>query len=302
MNRLRKRTVGDWIFDIANTLFMVGILVVMLYPFWYCIVVSLNDPQDYYKGPLYLWPRVFSLENYKFVLQGDQFGVAVFNSVARTVLATVLHCVVTGAAAYGLSKRNIMFRKWYNRIFVFTMYFGGGMIPTYLLIRGLGLLDNFLVYIIPSAFGFYNAILFMSFYDSIPPSLEESARIDGASIWTIFFKIIFPVSKPIFATVALYQIVGQWNAWMDTMLYTKSDNLVTLQAILMRLLKAADNIRAMLETITGIGGQQADMAMKVTPVAVRVAAMVITTFPIVVVYPFFQKYFVKGIMLGAVKE
>lgn len=302
MNRLRKRTVGDWIFDIANTFFMVGILVVMLYPFWYCIVVSLNDPQDYYKGPLYLWPRVFSLENYKFVLQGDQFGVAVFNSVARTVLATVLHCVVTGAAAYGLSKRNIMFRKWYNRIFVFTMYFGGGLIPTYLLIRGLGLLDNFLVYIIPSAFGFYNCILFMSFYDSIPPSLEESARVDGASIWTIFFKIIFPVSKPIFATVALYQIVGQWNAWMDTMLYTKSDNLVTLQALLMRLLKAADNIRAMLETITGIGGQQADMAMKVTPVAVRVAAMVITTFPIVVVYPFFQKYFVKGIMLGAVKE
>ena len=302
MGRRLKRTAGDVIFDSANTLLMVAILVIMLYPFWYCLVVSFNDPQDYYKGPLYLWPRVFSLENYKYVLKGNHFDVAIVNSVARTVLGTVLHCIITGAAAYGLSKRTIMFRKFYTRIFVFTMFFSGGMIPTYLLIRSLGLIDNFLVYVIPNLFTFYNCILFMSFYDSIPPSLEESARMDGASMGTIFFKIIFPVSKPIFATVALYQIVGHWNAWMDTMLYTRSSELLTLQAILMRLLKAADNIMKMLEVISGSGTQQALVLQGITPVAIRVAAMAITTFPIVVVYPFFQKYFVKGIMLGSVKE
>lgn len=298
----RKRTLGDWTFDSINTLLMVGIIVIMLYPFWYCIIVSFNDPQDYFKGPLFLWPRVFSLENYKLVLQGNQFAVAAINSIARTVLGTILHCVVTGIAAYGLSKRHIMFRKFYTRFFVFTMFFGGGLIPTYLLIRGLGLLDNFLVYIIPGAFSFYNAILFMSFYESIPPSLEESALMDGANMTTVFFKIILPVSKPIFATVALYSIIGQWNAWMDTMLYTKSDSLVTLQAILMRLLKAAENLQELLSTLIGIGSEAADIASKITPVAVRLATMVLTTFPIVVVYPFFQKYFVKGIMLGSIKE
>lgn len=297
-----KRTFGDWVFDIANTALMIGLFIIMLYPFWYCIILSFNDPVDYYKGPLYLWPRVFSLENYKYVFQGKNFGHATFISIARTVCGTVLHCIVTGAAAYGLSKRQLMFRNIYTKIFVFTMFFGGGMIPTYLLIRSLGMLDTFWVYIIPGAFGFYNAILFMAFYDSIPESLEESARIDGASLPTIFFKIIFPVSKPIFATIALYQIVGHWNSWMDTLLYTKGDHLMTLQAILMRLLKIADNIVEMLKTLASVGNQQADLVDRITPVSIRVAAMVVTTFPIVVVYPFFQKYFVKGIMLGSVKE
>ena len=297
-----KRTVGDWVFDSFNTAFMIAIFIIMIYPFWYCIILSFNDPLDYYKGPLFLWPRVFSLENYQFVLQGKNFGVATFNSIARTITGTILHCVITGAAAYGLSKKHLMLRGVYTKIFVFTMFFGGGMIPGYLLIRALGMLDTFWVYIIPSCFSFYNAILFMAFYDSIPASLEESARIDGATLPTIFFKIIFPVSKPIFATIALYQIVGQWNAWMDTLLYTKGDHLMTLQAILMRLIKVADNIIEMLKTMSSVGGVQADMASRITPVAIRVAAMVITTFPIVVVYPFFQKYFVKGIMLGSVKE
>ncbi len=297
-----RRTLGDRTFNVLNNVLMVGILVVMLYPFWYCIILSLNDPIDYYVGPLYLWPRKFSVENYQFVLQSGNFPVAITNSVLRTILATLLHCIVTGAAAYGLSKRRIMFRGFYTKFFVFTMYFGGGLIPGYLLIRGLGLLDNFLVYVIPAAFSFYNCILFMAFYDSIPPSLEESARIDGAGMGTIFFKIVFPVSKPIFATVALYSIVGQWNSWMDTMLYTRSESLSTLQSLLMNMIKVAENLKELLKTMGGVGTAMGELAKSVSPTTVRVAAMVITVFPIVVVYPFFQKYFVKGIMLGAVKE
>ena len=281
---------------------MVCVVIIMFYPFWYCIIVSFNDATELYKGPLYLWPRKFSLENYCFVLSNDLVLVAIRNSVLRTVSGTILHCIFTGATAYGLSRPNLLYRKFYTTAFVITMYFGGGLIPTYLLYRNLGLLNNFLVYIIPSMFSFYNCILFMSFYESIPASLEESARINGASTIKIFFRIIVPVSKPIFATVALYSIVGQWNAWFDTLTYTKSDSLITLQSIMAKMLQAAENLKKMMMQLASSGGDvDSSVLDSVTPTAVRVATMVITTFPIVVVYPFFQKYFVKGIMLGSVK-
>jgi len=298
----RKRTVsfGEAAFNTINTVIMVVIMILMLYPFWYCIILSFNDSVDFLKGPLYLWPRKFSADNYKFVLQSASIWIAIRNSVLRTVIGTVLHCIFTGAAAYGLSKPDLLYRKFYTTFFVITMYFGGGMIPSYLLIRSLGLLDNFLVYVIPTMWSFYNAILFMSYYESIPASLEESARIDGANTVTIYFRIIFPASLPIFATIALYCIVGQWNSWFDTVIYTKSEQLVTLQSMMAKILQIAENQKKMIEQMAKGGMVGADVP-NVSPETVRVATMVITTFPIVVVYPFFQKYFVKGIMLGAVK-
>ncbi|MBO5069286.1 MAG: carbohydrate ABC transporter permease [Roseburia sp.] len=302
MKRKKNLPIGERVFFSVNTLIMICLLVVMLYPFWYCIIVSFSDANDFLKGPLYLWPRKFTLENYDFVLSSNLFGVAIRNSVFRTVLGTVLHCVFTGAAAYGLSRPNLLYRKFYTTVFVITMYFGGGLIPTYLLYRNLGLIDNFLIYIIPSMFSFYNCILFMSFYESIPASLEESARMDGANTLTIFFKIIVPVSKPIFATVALYSIVGQWNAWFDTLTFTKSKSLTTLQSMMAEMLQAAENMEKLIQQLSATGATGANLAVAdVSPMTVRVATMVITTFPIVVVYPFFQKYFVKGIMLGSVK-
>ncbi len=299
-----KTSLGSKIFDTTNVLLMLAITVIMLYPFWYCIIVSFNDARDLtVNGVLGLLPRVFTLENYDFILNNEMIGTAAVNSVLRTVIGTVLHCVVTGAAAYGLNKKNLMGRKFYTSFFVVTMYFSGGMIPTYLLIRALGLLDNFLVYVIPGMFSFYNAILFMSFYDSIPPALEEAAVIDGAGMWTVFFKIIIPVSKPIFATVALYSIVGQWNSWMDTVLYVKSDDLVTLQSVLMKMVKHAESLQSLLSSIDYQGAEDlVALAKTIKPLSVQVATMVVTTFPIVMIYPFFQKYFVKGIMLGSVKE
>lgn len=302
MNRKKKLPLGEKIFRGVNTLLMICLMVVMFYPFWYCIIVSFNEASDLLMGPLSFLPRKFTLENYRFLFQSNKFPVAIRNSILRTVLGTVSHCALTGAVAYGLSRPNLMFRKVYTTIFVITMYFGGGLIPTYLLYRDLGLINNFLVYIIPGVFGFYHCILFMSFYESIPASLEESARMDGASVLTIFTRIIFPVSKPIFATIGLYCVVGQWNAWYDTVIYTKSDNLVTLQSILTQLLQAAENLEKMMQQMGSSGMAAGNAASKISPLAVRVAAMVITVFPIALVYPFFQKYFVKGIMLGSVKE
>ena len=301
MKRKKNLPIGEKIFVGVNTLIMLFLIVIMFYPFWYCIIASFNDANDFVMGPLYFLPRKFSLDNYEFVLASELFGVAVRNSILRTVIGTVVHCVFTGAAAYGLSRPNLLYRKFYTTIFVITMYFGGGMIPTYLLYRDLGLLDNFLVYIIPSMFSFYNCILFMSYYESVPLSLEESARIDGANTLTVYFRIIFPVSKPIFATVALYSIVSQWNSWFDTVIYTTSDNLTTLQSIMTKMLDAAENMKKMMQEMSMVGGAASSMLDNVSPTTVRVATMVITTFPIAVVYPFFQKYFVKGIMLGSVK-
>jgi putative aldouronate transport system permease protein len=298
-SKIRRLTPGESVFNFINTVIMLFLLLITLYPFWYCIIVSFNDANNLVKGPLYLVPRLLSFDNYKFVFSNSLMGTAFINSILRTVIGTFLHCLFTGMAAFGLSKRHLMGRRLYMAIFVITMYFGGGMIPNYLLIKSLGLINNFLVYIIPGLWSFFNAILFIAFYESIPDSLEESAKVDGASVLLVFFKIIIPVSMPIFATVALFTGVGQWNSWYDTMVYAQSKKLVTLQSILINLIREADSL-VQLQKLMGITGGSS--MLKISPVSVRVSTLVVTTFPIVVVYPFLQKYFIKGILLGAVKS
>ncbi len=290
----------DRIFNVINVLLMFIVAAVTLYPFWYCIVISFNEGVDAMKGGIYLWPRKWSVENYEFILTSSRTLRAILNSVLRTVIGTLLHIAFTGVAAYGLSKRWIWGRRVYMVIFVITMYFGGGLIPYYMLLRDLKLLDNFLVYVIPSMWSFYDAILFMSYYASIPESLEDAARIDGAGALRIFKDIILPGSVPIFATVALFQGVAQWGAWFDTAIYTKSDNLVTLQSIMTQMIRSAEAAQEMNKQLAEAGVTQNAFAT-IKPVTIRVATMVFTTFPIAVLYPFLQKYFIKGIMLGSVK-
>lgn len=298
MARKKQAPIGEKTFNAVNTVIMVLLLIITLYPFWYCIVASLNDANNLLIGPLYLWPRKFSLDNYTFVFNNPQIWRAFINSVSRTLIGTVMHCVFTGMAAYGLSKTHLMGRKFYLVVFIITMYFGGGMIPGYLLIKSLGLIDKFAVYLIPGMWSFFDAILFMAFYETIPDSLEESAFIDGATVRQVFFRIIFPVSVPIFATIALFAGVGQWNAWYDTMIYTKRPELVTLQSILIRMLREVESMEQLQKMM---GSTAVGFKLNISPMTVRVATMVVTTFPVVVVYPFLQKYFVKGIMLGSVK-
>ena len=289
-------TFGEKAFDTINSILIIILSLLVLYPFWYCIILSFNDGVDALKGPLYLIPRKFTLDNYAFVLSSSQIVTAAVNSVLRTVLGVLLQLLVTGVAAYGLSKKQILCHKVYMLFFLFTMYFSGGLIPTYLLYRNIGLVDNFLVYILPGAWSFYNAILIMAYYESIPEALEEAATIDGAGKIAIFFRIILPASMPIFATIAIFTGVAQWNSWFDTVIYTTSPKLVTLQSFMMRMLNEAEALKELAKNATG-----GTVLPTVKPATVRVATLVITTFPITVIYPFLQKYFVKGLMIGSVK-
>ena len=290
-----KKTLMDYILLVVMAL----VIVVTLYPFLNVLAISLNDAVDTAKGGLHIWPRKFTLANYMEVFsRNKQLLRAFVNSVLRTVIGTGLGLMSSTMLAYTLSRKDFIFRKSISRLLVLTMYVSGGLIPSYMLIRKLGLINNFWVYIIPSLLNAYNVIVIRSFIEDIPDSIEESARIDGASDFTIFYKIILPLSIPVLATVALFIAVGQWNSWFDTYLYARNNpKLTTLQYELMKIL---DNANAQ--------GNQLDpnnpllQQAKTTPESIKMAITVIATVPIIVTYPFLQKYFVSGIVVGAVKE
>lgn len=289
---------GKTVFDYLNILTMLLVIILMAYPFYYCFILSFNDGKDALFPGIYFWPRKFSWENYAFILSNSQLLIAFRNSILRTSIGTFVAVILTAAGAYALTKKNLIGRRFYKYFFIATMYFSGGMIPIYLVYKSLGLIDNFLVYILPPAWSYYNALLCMAYFDSLPESLEESALTDGASQIYIFFKIIIPVSTPIIATIALFIGVWHWNYWFDTMIYTTRPQLQTLQNLLMIVIREAENLIKLSQDAASVG---AVSLFNITPVTVRVATMIITTFPIIIVYPFVQKYFVKGIMLGAVK-
>ncbi|HZJ87303.1 MAG TPA: carbohydrate ABC transporter permease [Erysipelothrix sp.] len=290
-----KKTLMDYVL----LLIMLLVVVITLYPFLNVLAISLNDAVDTAKGGLHIWPRKFTFANYLEVFsRNDQLIRAFINSVIRTVVGTATGLIASAMLAYTLSRKDFMFRKSISRLLVMTMYVSGGLIPSYMLIRKLGLINSFWVYIIPSLISAYNVIIIRSFIQDIPDSIEESARIDGASDFTIFYKIILPLSIPVLATVALFIAVGQWNSWFDTYLYARNNpKLTTLQYELMKIL---DNANAQ--------GNRVDpnnplmQQVKTTPESIKMAITIIATVPILVTYPFLQKYFVSGLTLGAVKE
>jgi len=273
---------------------------IVLYPFLYCVVLSFNDGRDAIMGGIYFWPRIFTLDNYAYVFSNPDILVAARTSILRTITGIVCALFVTSMAGYVLSKSFLLFRKFYMIYLLITMFFSGGLIPYILVIRSLGLYNNFFVYVLPVMFSVWNSILFMAFFRSLPDSLEESAKIDGANDFFIFIRIVLPLSKPVLATIALFVGVGQWNAWFDTMLFTQqSPHLETLSHILMKMINAQRFIDEMINTRDlGVGVQT---AMGMTSTSLRLATMVVTAFPIIVLYPFLQKYFVKGVMIGSIK-
>ncbi|HOJ12419.1 MAG TPA: carbohydrate ABC transporter permease, partial [Clostridiales bacterium] len=232
-------------FESLNYLFLSLFIFFTLYPFYYCVMLSFNDGKDAESGGIYFWPRLFTLENYRRVFSDPYILVGFRNSILRTVIGVVLAVFFTAMYAYAVSRRDLLFKKVYLTIGIITMYFGGGLIPYYILINRIGLIDNFLVYIIPGLFSMSNAILFITYFRDIPVSLEESAKIDGANDIYIFYKIIFPVSLPIFACIALFIGVSQWNSWFDTMLYTNSDNLETLPHLMVKILNTQNYMNEM---------------------------------------------------------
>lgn len=294
----RRRSMGDSIFSITNGIFMLLVMVVTLYPFLNTIAVSFNNGLDTIRGGIYLWPREWTLQNYVSVFQNPNLTQAAFISVARTVVGTVVQLFCTAMLAYVLSRKEYMFNKLVTTLFVVTMYFSGGLIPGYMLIKQVGLLNSFWVYIIPGLIGVFNMIVIRTYIQGLSEGLIESAKMDGAGDFRIFMRIILPLSKPVLATVALFIAVGQWNSWFDSMLYTAGNrNLTTLQYELMKLLSSA----------TSQGGtvnvdSYKNVTNMVTPVSIRAAITVVTAMPIVLLYPFLQKYFVTGLTIGGVKE
>ena len=279
-------------FEIINTLFMLMLAFITLYPFYYIIITSFNDATDLAKGGIYFWPRKLSFNNYILVMNEKSLTNAFFISVLRTVLGTVTSVFFTAAFAYGISKKHLIARKQIVTIMMITMYFNGGLIPYYLLIKGMGLRENFLVYIIPLLFNAFNAIIMMSFFRTVPAEIDESAKLDGANDLIIFIKLIIPISMPVIATIALYNGVAQWNSWFDAMLFG-GKKLQTLQQLLVRLIN----------TTSDSGGQAASLGIsRTSSKSMRLATMVITALPIMMAYPFLQKYFVKGVMIGSIKR
>lgn len=291
------------LFTTFNTLFMICLVVVTLYPFLNTIAVSFNAGNDTIRGGIYLWPRAWTVQNYKAIFASGTIYDAFLVSVARTVLSTILNIFLTTMLAYTLSRREYVFRQPITVIFVLTMYFSAGLIPSYFLIKDLNLINSFWVYIFPSMISAFNMIVIRTYIGTIPESLMESARIDGAGDFKIFMRVVFPLCKPVLATIALFVAVGAWNSWFDAFIYTSSrQHLSTLQYELMKLLSSTMNSNSNPNVAAGVGMDQNSARALVTPLSIRAAITVVASVPILLVYPFMQKYFVVGLNVGSVKE
>lgn len=291
-----KKSKADIVFIICNTVILALFCIVTLYPIINTLAVSFNEAVDTLIGGIRLFPRKFTLNNYKAVFNMDTLMRATVISVARTVVATVLHMFCTALLAYVLTRKEFLLNKQVTLFYVLTMYVSGGLIPGMLLLKNLGLTNTFWVYIIPGAISGFNVLVIRTYMNGLPNSLIESAQIDGAGHYKIFWRIIVPLSKPVLATVALFIAVGQWNSWFDVMLYNSGrPDLSTLQYELMKLLSSVAQQ-------SGDPASAKHAANMITPESIRAAATIVTAFPIVCLYPFLQKYFVVGLTIGGVKE
>jgi len=283
------------VFDCVLAFLFLLIIVITVYPFLNVLAISFNEPTDTMRNVNFIIPRVFTLSNYKYIFTEKDLMSPFLMSVARTVIGTLTGVICTSMVAYVLSRKDFYFNRLFTLLFVITMYVGGGLIPDYLLItRTLGLGNNFAVYIIPGLVGVFNIILIRSFIEGLPISLQEAAMIDGANDFYIWVRIIMPLCTPVIATVALFCAVGAWNSFMDTYLYAR--NLPTLQYVLYEIMEQA-TIK-----IDPRAANAAELRNAVSPLSVRMAITIVATVPILVVYPFLQKYFVGGMTLGAVKD
>jgi putative aldouronate transport system permease protein len=281
---------------------LIIVFIATLYPFYYSVIISFNEGIDASRGGIFFWPRKFTLENYKAVFSNEDLlgGFAV--TIARTLIGTVTGLFFTGLFAYSLAHKDLMYKRVYIALMIFSMYFSGGLIPFFILIKNLGLFNSFWVYIIPNLLSSFNTMIMMSFFRDIPASLEESAKIDGANDLVIFFRIIFPISLPVFATIALFIGVGHWNNWFDAAYYVTDKKLKTVAFMLMELINQANLTAVQAGASTASVERSATYAAQTfTAETIRMSTMVVVTVPIICAYPFLQKYFVKGIMIGSIK-
>lgn len=271
------------------------------YPFWNAAVISFNNGTDTMRGGITFWPRQFSLENYSVVFQDSRLINGFMISVLRTVIGTLASIAATAVFAYGMSKSELMGRKFYMVFCIITMYFSGGLIPTFLLIRELGMFNSFWVMVIPGLISVWNMIIFRTFFKGMPAGLEESARIDGCSHWGVLLRIVLPLSGPVLATLSLFTAVYHWNDWFTPSIYISNIDLMPIQTKLQQILNSNIMAEQMAQLDAAAQGRMNKMRA-VTTKSLSMATMMVATIPILCVYPFLQKYFVKGVMVGSLKE
>lgn len=288
-----KMTTDEKVFSVINTVFMLFIIFITLYPFWYVIMASFSDNSAVLTNQgLMFWPQGFNLNSYAKVLKNNMIYTGYSNTLIILVLGTVLNLIMTALGAFVLSRRNLRLKKLLMIIVVVTMYFDGGIVPLYLVVKNLGLINTRWALILPGLISTYNLVILRTAFESIPASLEESAKIDGASPFKILWSIILPLSKPTIAVLVLYYGVGYWNSWFSAMIYLKDRNLYPLQLVLREILISGTNT----DMVSG-----ADSQVQISE-TLKYAVIVVSTLPVLCIYPFLQRFFEKGIMVGAVKE
>lgn len=286
---------SEKVVNIVIYLILAALCIVTLYPLVYVFMYSISDAGAAASRNITIYPIEPTLANYKSVFIDNRIVHALWISVERTVLGSLLHLLLTGLAAYAFSKENLVFRRNMLIFFIIPLYFSGGLLPFYVQIINLGLYNNFLVYILPSAIGIFNMLVMKVFFEQLPKSLEESARVDGAGEFKIFLNIIIPSSMPVIATVVMFIGVQQWNSWFDGLLFVNKANMVPLQTLLYKII--LENQATSIEQLARL----ANANVSITPEAIKMTTLIISTVPMLVIYPFLQKYFVKGMMIGAVK-
>ncbi len=289
-----KRTPADLVFDVLLAILGIIIFVVVVYPLYFVVLASFSDPLKVAGGEVWLWSDSFTLYGYQQVFENARIWTGYRNTLFYTIVGTALHLAVTLSAAYTLSRKNVMLRGPLMFLFTVALFFSGGMIPTYFVYRDLGLLDTVWCLLLPGSLGIYNLIIARTYFaNNIPDELLNAAQIDGCTDFRFFFQFVLPLSKAIIAVVALYNAVAVWNSYMDALLYLRDANLVPLQLVLREILVASSN-----DAMSSGTGEDLFMTMREQ---VKYGVIVVSTLPLMLVYPFLQKYFNKGVMIGAVK-
>lgn len=292
--KMKKRSTSEIVFSVLNVTILLLFSVMCIYPFYYMLIYSFSDPARAIS--ITILPKGFTLSNYAKVFQLSGIGRAALVSLLRTIVGTVITLGCCSFFGYLVTKEKMVGRKFIYRMFVITMYVDGGLVPTYLVMQAYGFVNSYWVYLLPTALSAYNVILIKTFMEQLPASLEESAHLDGAGVVRCWWSIILPLSKPILATIAVFASVTHWNSWFDAHIYIMDSDMWTLQYILYRFLQQIQELAASLED----GTRQME-SVTITPSTIRMTITAVVTIPILTVYPFMQRYFMKGILLGAVK-
>lgn len=296
LKSIRRQVTGkDLAFNIVLYAICIIILLIVVYPLYFIVIASFSNPTEVANGKVWLWPSQFTVDGYKEILRHAEIWVGYRNTIFYTVVGTVIGLAVNIPAAYALSRRDLVGRKVITFYFIFTMFFNGGLIPTYFTIRDFGLYNSFWVMVLPFSVVVYHIIIARTFFDSsLPQGLLDAAQIDGCSNLRFFFQIALPLSKAVLAVIALYTAVAQWNAYFNALVYIKDDGLKPLQLIIRNILITKQSIAG---TGDGLAAQEARRLSEL----MKYAVIIVTTVPIMCVYPFVQKYFSKGVMIGAIK-